>query len=57
MAPEFAPGLGGKFSESIGLYNLSLIGYSIYPLIGYIVYLVLGVSVIVSFVFALLWDV
>ncbi len=57
MAPEFAAGLGNRFSESIGLYNLSTIGYSIYPLFGYIVYLVLGVSVIVSFVFSLLWDV
>jgi len=57
MAPEFAAGLGGRITESIGLYNLSTIGYSIYPLFGYIVYLVLGVSVIASLIFALLWDV
>ncbi len=57
MAPEFAAGLGDRFSEPIGLFNLSTIGYSIYPLVGYLVYLALSVSVIVSFIFALLWDV
>ena len=57
MAPEFAAGLGDRFSESIGLYNLSTIGYSIYALPGYIIYLILGTSVIGSFVFSLLWDV
>ncbi|MFX0184331.1 MAG: hypothetical protein ACFE95_14705 [Candidatus Hodarchaeota archaeon] len=54
--PVFAPGLGGRHEEAIGIKLLSFLGYSVWPQIGY--FFVIGVFILVSigFVLSILWK-
>jgi hypothetical protein len=54
--PVFAPGLGGRHEEAIGIKLLSFLGYSIWPQIGY--FFVIGVFILVciGFVLSILWK-
>ncbi len=56
MVPVFAPGLGGRHEEAIGLYLLSQLKYTIYPQIGYL-FIVGGVFIAVGgFILSFYWN-
>ncbi len=57
MDPRFAPGALGHFQESVSLYLISLLNYTIKAQIGYFFMLLLAGSILLGFLVSLFWNV
>ena len=57
MDPRFAPGVLGHFQESVSLYLISILKYTIRAQIGYIFMLLLAGCIVIGFIVSLIWKV
>ncbi len=56
MDPRFAPGALGHFQESVSLYLISILSYTIKAQLGYILMILCAIVVCLGFLLSIFWD-